>query len=183
MNSNNTPVLKQILIDKFLRSPESHAYKLNQSDRSLLNTLASYMGTKDNCWPSYKSLILDTGIGSNTTIRKSINKLESLNILFVDRSNGVNNNYLFSDEFIFKALQICNRPLHICNQTPTDLSANNINNNINNKRPFASQQNHSQKLCSHVEKQSTSIVNIKEHRQKNSSPLLQETMSKMIESY
>ena len=176
MNISNTSVLKQILIDKFLRSPESYAYKLNQSDRSLLIILASYMGTKDNCWPSYKSLILDTGIGSNATINKSGHKLESLNILTIERTTGVNNNYTFTDEFIVKARQICNRPRQICNQTPTDLSANNINNNINNKKPFASHKN--QEPFSNVESQSTSVVNIKEHRQERPSLILDEYLKK-----
>lgn len=171
MNISNTSLPKQILIDKFLRSPESHAYKLNQNDRILLNILGSYMGNKNNCWPSYKSLLLDTGIGSNATINKSINKLESLNILFVDRLSGVNNNYLFTDEFVIKARQICNRPRQICNQTPTDLSANNINNNISNKKAFASHKN--QEPFNNVEGQTTSSVNIIEKRQKKGSPILE----------
>ena len=141
MNSSNTSVLKQILIDKFLRSPEAYAYKLNQSDRILLVMLASYMGNKEECWPSYRSLLIDTGIPSHSTLVKSLKKLELLNILIIKRESNKNNLYTFDDKFIQSALRICSTALHICSTRATDTSTNNINNNISNKKPFAAQRN------------------------------------------
>lgn len=157
---------KQFLIEKFLRSKDSHPYKLNAADRILMLILASYMGKKDKCYPSYRSLLKDTGIGSHSTLSKSIEKLEKLQILTIEYFFKKNNKYSFKSEFIDRVLQICSTLLQICNQSATYLSPNNrINNNNNN-------------LFSNTENQSTSANQIKSYRADKASPAVEEHMKK-----
>ena len=131
----------QIIIEHFLRDKQSHPYNLNQSDRILMVMLASRMGNKNECWPSLRTLLKDTGIGSLSTISKCIKKLQSSNILIVKERFKTNNRYFFDQVFINFVLQNCNRLLQICNRKPTktvtDLYANNALNNKKNKQESA----------------------------------------------
>jgi DNA-binding transcriptional regulator YhcF (GntR family) len=55
---------------------------------------ASYMGIKNECWPSYKALTLDCGM-SKTTLSKAIKSLVEKNIIFVKKEYKENNRYSF----------------------------------------------------------------------------------------
>lgn len=46
----------------------------------------------DKVWPDWEQIRKDTGIGSDTTIQRSIEKLEELGLIEVDRT-GKNNSY------------------------------------------------------------------------------------------
>lgn len=48
----------QIIIDRFLRSESSYQYSLHAYEKLILFFLASYMGKKSTCYPSFKSLAL-----------------------------------------------------------------------------------------------------------------------------
>lgn len=136
----------QILVEKLFRSDDPLKSKLNCQDRMVLSILSSYMGDKDHCWPSYRSILADTGIASHATLSKSLKKLESLNLVQITRDLKSNNKYKFSTDFIEELLQICSRVLQICNQPATDMSSNNINinNNINNLQDVSQNEQKSQ---------------------------------------
>jgi len=134
----------QIIIEHFIRSAIASELKLNADDRILLFILASMMGTKKECNPSYDYLLEHTGIGSCSTLKKSMTKLESLKILNIKRKYKNNNRYSFYPQFINSCLQICNQKLQKCRQMATNLYANNISNNIkNNGSNFSSVDNQS----------------------------------------
>lgn len=84
----------QIIIDRFLRSEQSFKLELTCYDRILMLMLASFMGSKDHCYPSYESLILCCGM-SKKIISRSIKNLERLGILEVTRAHRTNNIYRF----------------------------------------------------------------------------------------
>lgn len=123
----------QPIIDKFLRSGKPSQLKLNADDRILITILASYMGKKSECWPPYSDLLNDTGIGSKTTLNKSITKLESLKIIHVERFHRKNNRYTFDQIFLIPWVQIWTQEVQKCTQLSTDMDSNNIINNIKNK--------------------------------------------------
>lgn len=85
----------QIIIDRFLRSEKSHSLKLNSYERILMVMLASYMGIKNECWPSYDALILDCGM-AKATLSKAIKSLVEKNVIFVKKEYKENNRYSFS---------------------------------------------------------------------------------------
>jgi predicted transcriptional regulator len=99
-------IQKQILIEHFNRSALATVYKLNCNDRFLLFNIASFMGKKDTCWPEITDLLLATGMGSKSTLYKSIKKLEQLNLIVVTRKNRSNNHYKFDHGFIDSCEQI-----------------------------------------------------------------------------
>jgi hypothetical protein len=135
MEDNIKPRLQmQILIEKFLRSDESHEFKLNANDRILIFILSSYMGNKNHCWPSFRTLLKDTGIASHSTLTKSLYKLKSLHILNIKNNSKQGNEYKFEQVFINYLLQICSRVLQICSRTATDMEQNNSTNNISNNK-------------------------------------------------
>jgi hypothetical protein len=57
--------------------------------------LASYMGIKNECWPSYDALILDCGM-AKATLSKAIKSLVEKNVIFVKKEYKENNRYSFS---------------------------------------------------------------------------------------
>ena len=91
----------QIIIDRFLRSEQSRALKLKPLDKLLMFFLASYMGKKDNCWPSYPILMIDLGIKDKTALSNSIKNLCSKNILYIQKRMGTSNIFRFNLEFIY----------------------------------------------------------------------------------
>lgn len=136
----------QILIEKFLRSKDSHQYKLNVADRMVLVILASYMGINNECWPSYRTLQKDTGIGSQSTISQSLKKLNDLHFLRIEEHFKKNNKYYFQKPFLDNLLHICSRVLQIRSRPAPNMERNNIKNNNNNNCV----------VSSNVETQSTS---------------------------
>lgn len=98
----------QIIIEKFLSSEQSHQYeyKLNSCDREFLTRISGYMNNKNHGFASYESLMRKTGIGSKSTLNKSIRKLEYLGILLVTRKHRRNNEYSFTVEFIHICIDI-----------------------------------------------------------------------------
>ena len=155
----------QIIIDHFLTTENPIPYKLNADDRILLTILASQCGNKKECWPGYRKLVKNTGIASYSTLNNSINKLESLNIIQVERHYKKNNKYTFVDNFINWVLQNCSRVLHKRSRGATDMYRNNIINNINNNKQSYLQI----KKWKGLSKSGT-----------KASPLLEETMNKKI---
>ncbi len=98
----------QTIIRVFLKSEKRKQIKLNSDDISLLTMLSDRMDTAINCHPSYDCLLEDTGIGSKTTLCKSIRKLESLSIIKVVRTYKVVNVYYLDQNLIDYCLGIIN---------------------------------------------------------------------------
>lgn len=135
----------QIIIDKFLRSEKSHFLKLNSHERILMVMLASYMGNKDYCWPSYESLIKDCGMAKGT-LNKAIKNLQTKQIINVEKVNGLNNRYNFVYDFTSSTGRLVEKipDQHIestrspCELPPDQhIDANNINNNISNNNQIS----------------------------------------------
>lgn len=135
----------QIIIDRFLRSEKSKEYKLNIYEKFILTMLASYMGDKLNCWPSFETLKEECSISKNTLLR-NIKSLENKKLLKVSRYKNINNEYEFENIIQEIALgsgyqlpasacerqgSACERPLVVPDRDP-----NNIINNINNKKSY-----------------------------------------------
>lgn len=140
MNNINTRLPMQIFIEKFLRSPDSHSLNLNSHERILMVMLASYMGEKKYCWPSYKSLMLDCGM-AKATLSKSIKSLEKKQVISIEKQYGINNKYTFvfnstSSRCELKndsQVQGVNSTGSTCELVPVQhIDSNNIINNINN---------------------------------------------------
>ena len=137
----------QIIIDKFLRSEKSHLYKLSCYEKIILIMLSSYMGSKNTCWPSLKSLTTDCSISKDSLLRNT-KSLEKKDLLTVKRIKNENNIYEFSSLLISigsLAVQESNiillssrsQLLPSRSQLPVvvaDSHPNNIINNINNNR-------------------------------------------------
>ena len=92
----------QILIDRFLRSENSHQRNLHAHEKLLLFFLASYMGKKTMCYPSHQSLANDCTLSSDS-VKRRLKSLEKKNIITVSRKSGCNNQYAFN-------LKIINEP-------------------------------------------------------------------------
>lgn len=153
----------QIIIDRFLRSEKSKEYKLNAYERIILLMLASWMGDKLNCWPSYKSLSKDCSI-SHDSLSKYIMSLESKKLLFVKRNPNKNNEYEFTKLILDSISDIVdnNKKSTRSQRVGTrqervgvhaDSVSNNINNNINNNNDSVDNFKKS-----HIERQTTSFV-------------------------
>lgn len=135
----------QIIIEKFLRSEKSHSLKLNAQERILIFILASWMGNKNECWPSYEALMKDCGM-AKPTLSKSIQKLKSLGIIEViqKRKKGEykkSNNYRFSSSHLEleNDYQVQNDEFSsskYTNYQVQHVNSNNISNNISNNKSF-----------------------------------------------
>jgi hypothetical protein len=89
----------QILIDRFLRNEISQQYKLNAYEKLILFFLASYMGVKSVCYPSYPTLAIECSI-SVDTVKRSIQSLENRLLIKIVRAKGKNNYYSFTELII-----------------------------------------------------------------------------------
>lgn len=120
----------QIIIERFLRDKKSHSFKLNAYDRIVMVMLASYMGNKNTCWPSYSSLAIDAGLSRRSLIRV-IKKLEDLKIIKVIREQDKNNIYEFYPQVVTNGhYLVTNRhQLLVTNRHPNNINSNNIINN------------------------------------------------------
>lgn len=107
-NNTSIRIQKQILIERILLRGRTHGFCLNSADMGILQVLASYMGKTNKCWPPFDDLILDSKISSYSTITKSIKKLESLNILKVERAHRKNNKYSFTELFLEYCIRMVN---------------------------------------------------------------------------
>lgn len=90
----------QIIIDRFLRSEKSLQFNLKPIDKLLLFFLASYMGCKDTCFPSYETLMTNLGIGSRTNFKKSLDRLCNAQIIYIERRYNQSNIYTFNSVLI-----------------------------------------------------------------------------------
>lgn len=88
-------VSSQIIIDRFLRNTISEQYKLNSTEKLIMVILASFMGNKDECFPSTKSLAIACGTSRRTVI-KYIKSLENKSLIIVNRDFMSSNNYSFN---------------------------------------------------------------------------------------
>lgn len=82
----------QIIVDRFLRSEISHKFKLTVYEKMLLVMLASYIGLKEDCYPSHLSLCIDCSM-SLSSLKRSIESLACRGLIKVSRSCGTNNRY------------------------------------------------------------------------------------------
>lgn len=82
-------------LNNFLRSDEAKTYPLTSSSRLVLHGLASYCYYKNECNPSYASLMNYTQY-SESYIKENINLLEMLGLLFVERKKGCRNKYFWN---------------------------------------------------------------------------------------
>ena len=126
-------MLMQIIIDRFLRSEKSKSLKLKPLDKLLMFFLASYMGKKKSCFPSYDTLLKDLGISKRQSLNNSIKKLEKLNLLFVERKEGESNIYSFN-LLLLPGTKGNWGSSQREREVGTKGNSNNISNNINNKR-------------------------------------------------
>lgn len=83
----------RIIISKFLRSDKSRQYDFSSIDALILFAIGDFMGNKKTCWPSYRAIEKVTRIKSHSTIRNSIERLESFGILKIKRVYKKNNIY------------------------------------------------------------------------------------------
>jgi helix-turn-helix protein len=90
----------QIIIEKFLRNSNYHYLKLKTLDKLLMFFLSSYMGNKNDCFPSYPTLMKDLGINDRTALSNSLKNLESKNILIIKKTKGKGHHFSFNLEFI-----------------------------------------------------------------------------------
>jgi hypothetical protein len=127
----------KIIIDRFLRSDKSKEYKLMAFEKLVLLILASYIGNKSHCWPSYKSLAEDCSLSKSTLIR-TIKSLENKMILKIERDKNMNNVYSFYPQIL--STGSVTQTLGSVTGTPGVVSyrhPNNIINNIINKKAVA----------------------------------------------
>lgn len=89
----------QVIIDRFLNSANIQSYKLSANEKLVLYVLASMMGNKSTCWPSYSTLEIKCSLSSRTIMR-NIKLLESKNIIDVVRSKNGNNIYKFYPQVV-----------------------------------------------------------------------------------
>lgn len=85
----------RLIISNFLRSSNPLLVELNVYDRIILLALADQMQKDTVCWPGYITLRKFTGIASQSTISKSLLKLESLKLIKIERSFKRSNRYTF----------------------------------------------------------------------------------------
>lgn len=119
----------QIIIDRFLRSEKSKTYKLSAYEKIILFILASYMGNKNTCWPSYKSLEIECSLSKRTLIR-NIKLLEEKNILKVIRNKDCNNIYEFYPQVVSIGHYLVSIGHHevVSIRHPNNINTNNIKN-------------------------------------------------------
>lgn len=126
----------QIIIDRFLRSDLSAQYNLNVYERMILVILASYAGTKSDCFPSHLSLATNGGM-SVDSVKSYTKSLEEKGLVKVLRSCGVNNHY----QLTIPSADSTRSSQHPVPATPptllseplvpsADSTTNNISNNI-----------------------------------------------------
>src|SRR5271169_2137553 len=122
----------QVIIDRFLRSEKSRLLNLKPLDKLLMFFLASYMGKKNSCFPSYPTLMADLGINDKTALSNSLKRLSSLNILFIQKQKGKSHIFSFNMDFI-----PVGNPYGGRRENPSlpvgNPYTNNAFNNINNK--------------------------------------------------
>jgi hypothetical protein len=96
--------------------------------------LASYMGKKSTCYPSFISLGKDCRLHKNSLIRYT-KKLEEKGLLKIVREYEKNNIYSFTNLILSGLSQrpgsLSQRPQVVSHRDP-----NNKSNNINNKKSF-----------------------------------------------
>lgn len=142
LNNSKQKFPMQILIEKFLRSEHSHQYNLNAYHRILMVILASYMGNKETCYPSLKSLVNDCGMSKDTVIRTS-KYLENSKIISIKRIKEKNNVYSFTKEVVaisYHLVAVSHQVVAVRHHKVvaiSDPNNNNINNNINNHSYFS----------------------------------------------
>lgn len=123
----------QIIIDRFLRSEKSRTLNLKPLDKLLMFFLASYMGTKDSCFPSYSTLMTDLGINDRTALSNSFKRLEESSILIIKKEKGKSHKFSFNLDFIpvgnpYDTRRDSNiQP--VGNPYANNININNINNN------------------------------------------------------
>jgi hypothetical protein len=91
----------QILVDRFLRGEISQQYNLTAHEKLLLFFLASYMGSKSQCHPSFKSLAVDCSL-SVDSVKRGIKSLDGKTLINVSRHMGKNNRYTFNSPIFEK---------------------------------------------------------------------------------
>jgi hypothetical protein len=87
----------QIIIDRILRDEKSNSLTKNQ--KITIFMLASFMGNQCFCFPSIKELSRVTSLSKNTCLR-TIDELERLNILYIQRNHRKSNIYTFEDSWV-----------------------------------------------------------------------------------
>lgn len=92
-------MLAQIVIDRFLRSEISRQYLLSAHDKLILIFIASHMGPKPQCYPSYKALEVVCSI-SNASVKRSIKSVGKKGLINILRTNGRNNCYTLNLELL-----------------------------------------------------------------------------------
>ena len=80
--------------DFFARVPKSIVYhpELSGNDVRVYATLSERAGSKRSTWPSVRRISQDIGV-STTTVQRSLDKLEGLGLIEVERSGGRVNRY------------------------------------------------------------------------------------------
>ena len=94
-------------LNNFLRSDLSKTYPLNGYIKATLHALASYFYYSDKCWPSLSKIYEYSSFSKRETIR-SLEILEALGLILIERRNGANNIYTWaipdtSEKQIYKA--------------------------------------------------------------------------------
>lgn len=90
----------QVIVDRFLRSEKSRSFNLKIIDKLLCFFLASYMGEKNYCFPSYATLMADLGVNDRTTIAASLKRLKKAEIIIIQKRYHQSHVYKFNLETI-----------------------------------------------------------------------------------
>lgn len=60
---------------------------------AIYNVLAKYSNSKtQSCFPSYETIMVESGVGRRNTVTKYLNLMERLNIIYIERSAGKKTN-------------------------------------------------------------------------------------------
>lgn len=118
----------QIIIGRFLRSEKSLSYDLSSYEKLILLMIASYMGNKSTCWPSYKSLSKSCSL-SVSTIKRNVFSLEKKQILKIKRTKNSNNIYEFYPQVVSIRHHVGSHRHQVVSIRPPNIINNNINNN------------------------------------------------------
>lgn len=89
----------QVIIDRFLNSANIKSYNLSAYEKLILFVLASMMGNKSSCWPSYLTLQEKCSLSKRTLFR-NIKKLEQKKVIIVLRNKDSNNIYRFYPQVV-----------------------------------------------------------------------------------
>ncbi len=145
----------QVLVDRFLRNEISHQYKLNAYEKLILFFLASYMGRKKYCNPSFIRLAIDCSLSSDS-VKRYIPAIEKKGLINVERRRGINNKYSFTEKLGAISTQCSEHLVAISTEnqvllasgvganSPTN-NSNNITNNINRSLKMTRNNKHGKK--------------------------------------